>query len=81
MSIVYTLVRYPKDDDYPDSTTDVTAVGGQAWGELLGMAPEQLADVYPLTQEHAERVRQLTGITLDLETYEYHLEPEEDPSL
>ncbi|MFF1307052.1 hypothetical protein, partial [Streptomyces sp. NPDC058307] len=62
MSIIYSLVRYPKDDDYPDSTTDVTAVGAQAWGELLGMAPEQLANVYPLTQRHAERVRQLTGI-------------------
>ncbi|MGX1475548.1 UNVERIFIED_CONTAM: hypothetical protein RKD50_004356 [Streptomyces canus] len=81
MSIVYTLVRYPKDDDYPDSTTDVTAVGAEAWGELLGMAPEQLADVYPLTQQHADRVRQLTGIALDLGKYEYFLEPEEDPSL
>ncbi|MDQ0761698.1 DUF7683 domain-containing protein [Streptomyces canus] len=81
MSIVYALVRYPKDDDYPDSTTDVTAVGGQAWAELLTTPLEQLVDVYPLTQEHAERVRQFTGVTLDLERYEYFLEPEEDPSL
>ncbi|MFE2216256.1 hypothetical protein ACFW93_30480 [Streptomyces canus] len=80
MSIVYTLVRYLKDDDYPDSTTDVTAVGGQAWAELMATPLEQLVYVYPLTQEHAERVRQLTGITLDLETYEYFLEPEEDGS-
>ncbi|MFE6619286.1 hypothetical protein [Streptomyces sp. NPDC057740] len=42
------------------------------------MSPDQLADVYPLTREHAERVRQLTGITLDLETYDYFLEPEAD---
>ncbi|MBW8817042.1 MAG: hypothetical protein JF598_02115 [Streptomyces sp.] len=81
MSIIYSLVRYPKDDDSPDSTTDVTAVGGQAWAELLTTPLEQLVNVYPLTQEHAERVRQLTGITLDLETYEYFLEPAEDPSL
>ncbi|MEU0205040.1 hypothetical protein ABZ235_05485 [Streptomyces canus] len=80
MSIVYALVRYPKDDDYPDSNTDVTAVGGQAWAELLTTPLEQLVNVYPLTQEHAERVRQLTGITLDLETYDYFLEPEEDGS-
>ena len=81
MSIIYSLVRYPKDDDYPDATTDVTAVGGQAWAELLTTPLEQLANVYPLTQQHAERVRQLTGITLDLERYEYFLEPTEDPSL
>ncbi|MEU9323911.1 hypothetical protein AB0D91_08840 [Streptomyces canus] len=81
MSIVYDLVRYPKDDDYPDSTTDVTTVGGQAWAELLTTPLEQLVNVYPLTQGHTERVRQLTGITLDLERYEYFLEPAEDPSL
>jgi hypothetical protein len=79
---VYFLVTcYPNDGDQPLSSTDVTAVGAEAWGELLGMAPTQLTDVYPLTQQHAERVRQLTGITLDLERYEYFLEPEEDPSL
>ncbi|MFE3036277.1 hypothetical protein ACFXKY_32070 [Streptomyces canus] len=80
MSILYSISRYPKDDDRPDSSTDVTAVGAEAWGELLGMAPELLADVYPLTQEHAEHVRQLTGITLDLEKYEYFLEPEQEAS-
>ncbi|MFF0015768.1 hypothetical protein [Streptomyces sp. NPDC005374] len=80
MSIFYILVRYPKGDDSPDSSTDVTAVGGEAWAELLGTTPEQLTDVYPLTQEHAERVRQFTGITLKPETYDYFLEPEQDLS-
>jgi hypothetical protein len=76
---VYFLVTcYPKDGDKPLSTTDASAVGAEAWGEVLGMAPEQLTDVYPLTQEHAERVQQLTGIALDLEKYEYFLETEED---
>lgn len=51
-------------------------IGAEAFGELLGMPPEQLADVYPLTQEHAERVEQLTGVKLDLETYDYFLETE-----
>ncbi|WP_406158425.1 hypothetical protein [Streptomyces canus] len=81
MTVYFPLTCYPKDGDQPLSSTDVTAVGAEAWGELLGMAPEQLADVYPLTQQHAERVRQLTGIRLDLERYDYFLEPEEDSSL
>ncbi|MGC0357306.1 hypothetical protein RKD25_004595 [Streptomyces sp. SAI-124] len=68
----------PKDDEHPLSSTDVTAVGAEAWGELLGMAPEQLADVYPLTEQHAARVKELTDMTLDLEKYDYFLETEED---
>ncbi|MGC0339865.1 DUF7683 domain-containing protein [Streptomyces sp. SLBN-8D4] len=78
MSIVYSVSRYPKDDERPDSSTDVTAVGGTAWAELLGIPLEQLVDVHPLTREHAERVRQLTGITLDLGKYDYFLEPSAD---
>ncbi|KQW16791.1 MULTISPECIES: hypothetical protein [Streptomyces] len=78
MTVYYLVTRYPKDGDKPLSTTDASAVGAEAWGEVLGMAPEQLTDVYPLTQEHAERVQQLTGIALDLEKYEYFLETEED---
>lgn len=76
MELRLPLVRYLKDEDRPDSTTDVTAVGAAAFGELLGVRPDHLVNVYPLTQEHAERVRQLTGITLDLEKYDYFLEPE-----
>ncbi|KMS74717.1 hypothetical protein ACM01_12350 [Streptomyces viridochromogenes] len=78
MTVYFLIVRYLKDEERPDATTDVTEVGGEAFGELLGMPPEQLADVYPLTHKHAERVRQLTGITLDLETYDYFLETEAD---
>ncbi|MGK3943181.1 hypothetical protein ABK046_32680 [Streptomyces caeruleatus] len=80
MSIFYSITRYPKEDDRPDSSTDVTAAGGPAWAELVGIPLEQLADVHPLTREHAERVRQLTGITLDLDSYDYFLEPEQGPS-
>ncbi|KUL37998.1 DUF7683 domain-containing protein [Streptomyces regalis] len=78
MTVYFLVVRYLKDDDLPDSSTDVTAVGAEAFGELLGMPADHLVDVYPLTQEHAERVRQLTGIALDLEKYDYFLEPEAD---
>ncbi|MET7735628.1 hypothetical protein ABZT02_30305 [Streptomyces sp. NPDC005402] len=80
MSIVYNITRYPRDGEFPDSSVDVTAAGGAAWAELLATPLEQLVNVYPLTQEHAERVRDLTGITLDLETYDYFLEPERDGS-
>jgi hypothetical protein len=41
----------------------------------VGIPPAELVGDVPLTQEHAERVRQLTGITLDLETYDYFLDP------
>lgn len=74
----FLVVRYLKDGDEPDHITDVTAVGGEAFGELLGLPVDHLVDVYPLTQKHAERVQQLTGITLDLENYEYFLETEAD---
>ncbi|MFF6876828.1 hypothetical protein ACFY9S_16120 [Streptomyces sp. NPDC012474] len=76
--MIFLVTRYPKDEDLPDSSTDVTAVGAEAFGELLGMPANQLADVYPLTREHAARFQQLTGITLDLEKYDYFLEPEAD---
>jgi hypothetical protein len=75
--VYFLVVRYLKDDDQPDAITDVTEVGGDAFGELLGLPADHLVDVYPLTEKHAERVRELTGITLDLEKYEYFLEPEE----
>lgn len=78
MTVYFLIVRYLKDEDWPDSTTDVTEVGGEAFGELLGEPPDQLVHVYPLKQEHAERVQQLTGIALDLEKYDYFLETEAD---
>jgi hypothetical protein len=80
VTVYFLLTCYPKDGDWPLSSTDVTAVGPEAWGELLGTAPEQLVDVYPLTQRHADRVQQLTDIALDLEKYDYFLEPEADSS-
>ncbi|AZQ35578.1 hypothetical protein EJ357_20445 [Streptomyces cyaneochromogenes] len=76
MTVYFLVTRYLKDEDFPDSTTDVTAVGAEALGEILGMPADELYDVYPLKQEHAERVRRLTGIALDLEKYEYFLETE-----
>jgi hypothetical protein len=78
VTVHFLVVRYLKDEDLADSTTDVTAVGAEAFEELLGLPADHLVDVYPLTQEHAERVQQLTAIKLDLETYDYFLETEAD---
>lgn len=74
----FLVTRYGKDEDFPDWSTDVTEVGADAFSDLLGIPAERLTDVYPLTREHAERIRQLTGLALDLEKYDYFLETEAD---
>ncbi|MFE3036276.1 hypothetical protein ACFXKY_32065 [Streptomyces canus] len=67
--------RYPKHGEFLDASVDVTAVGVDALAALVGIRPAELVGDVPLTQVHAERVRQLTGITLDLEKYDYFLDP------
>ena len=74
----FLVTRYLKDEDSPDSSTDVTAAGADAFADLLRIPADQLADVYPLKEEQAERFRELTGIALDLGKYEYFLETEAD---
>ncbi|MET8078995.1 hypothetical protein [Streptomyces sp. NPDC005303] len=69
------ISRYPKDGEFLDSSVDVTAVGVDVLADLVGMGPDELVGDVPLTEEHAERVRQLTGIALDLEKYDYFLDP------
>ncbi|MFF0015767.1 hypothetical protein [Streptomyces sp. NPDC005374] len=72
------ISRFPKDDEFLDSSVDVTSVGVDVLADLVGIAPADLVGDVPLTEEHAERVRQLTGITLDLEKYAYFLDPGAD---
>jgi hypothetical protein len=72
------ISRFPKDDEFLDSSVDVTAVGVDVLADLVGIPPAELIGDAPLTEEHAERVRQLTGITLDLEKYDYFLDPSSD---
>jgi len=74
----FLVTRYLKDEDSPDSSTDVTEAGADAFADLLRIPADQLADVYPLKEEQAERFRELTGIALDLGKYEYFLETEAD---
>ncbi|MET7690904.1 hypothetical protein ABZT06_23490 [Streptomyces sp. NPDC005483] len=70
--------RFPKDGEFLDSSVDVTAVGVDVLADLVGIAPAEIVGDVPLTEEHAERVRQLTGITLDVENYDYFLDPHAD---
>jgi hypothetical protein len=72
------ISRFPKDDEFLDSSVDVTGVGVDVLADLVGIPPAELVGDVPLTEEHAERVRQLTGITLDLEKYDYFLDPSAD---
>lgn len=72
------ISRFPKDDEFLDSSIDVTAAGVDVLADLVGIPPAELVGDVPLTEEHAERVRQLTGITLDLEKYDYFLDPSAD---
>ena len=70
----FAISRFPKDDEFLESSVDVTSVGVDALADLVGIPPAELIGDVPLTQEHAERVRQLTGMTLDLEKYDYFLD-------
>ncbi|MFC4505855.1 MULTISPECIES: DUF7683 domain-containing protein [Streptomyces] len=76
--MIILVTRYTKDGDFPDSTMDVTTAGAEAFADLLGVPADTLTEVYPLRQKHAERFQQLTGIPLDLEKYDYFLEPGAD---
>lgn len=75
MNLFIEVCRYPKDGEFLDSSVDVTSVGVDVLADLAGFPAAEWVGCVPLTKDHAERVRELTGITLDLETYDYFLEP------
>lgn len=74
----FLVARYAKDEDTPESLSDVTSVGAEAFAALLGIPAARLTDVYPLEPEHADEFHRLTGVDLDLERFEYFLEVEAD---
>ncbi|MFF7280629.1 DUF7683 domain-containing protein [Streptomyces griseorubiginosus] len=75
MKLFVEVCRYPKNGEFLDSAVDVTAVGVDILADLVGIPAAEWVGVVPLAEEHAERVRELTGITLGLEAYDYFLEP------
>ncbi|MGY5007550.1 DUF7683 domain-containing protein [Streptomyces sp. 900105755] len=74
----YLVARYAKDEDTPETVTDVSPVGADAFAELLAVPADRLTDVYPLRPEHADGLHRLTGVALDLDRFEYFLEAEAD---
>ncbi|MEU0965189.1 hypothetical protein ABZ357_07000 [Streptomyces sp. NPDC005917] len=74
----YLVARYAKDEDTPESVTDVSSVGADAFAGLLAMPADRLTDVYPLGPEHVAGFHRLTGMALDLDRFEYFLEMEAD---
>jgi hypothetical protein len=49
-------------------------LSAEAFAELLGIPPSQLAYVHPLDRTHAARFHRLTGVVLDLDRFDYFLE-------
>lgn len=74
----FLVARYSQDEDTPQSVTDVSSVGADAFAGLLEIPAARLTDVYPLRREHADGFRRLTGVTLDLDRFVYFLEAEAD---
>jgi hypothetical protein len=74
----FLVARYAKDEDTPESVTDVSFVGAGALAELLGVPAARFTDVYPLMSQHADGLRRLTGMKLDLDRFDHFLEVEAD---
>ncbi|WP_105975150.1 DUF7683 domain-containing protein [Streptomyces geranii] len=74
----FLITRYEKGADTPDSVVDVVAMSLDDVSELLGIPPARFTDVYPLKGSHADALRRLIGIGLDLDHYEYFIEAEAD---
>ncbi|MFF4363873.1 hypothetical protein [Streptomyces sp. NPDC001604] len=74
----FLVTRYARDEDTPQSVTDVSSVGAEAFARLLEVPAARLTDVYPLQRQHADGFQRLTGVTLDLESFAYFLEVEAD---
>ena len=72
----FLVARYTQDEDKPQSVTDVSSVGAEAFARLLEIPAARLTDVYPLQRKHADGFHRLTGLALDLDRFAYFLEVE-----
>ncbi|MFI6056368.1 hypothetical protein ACIBCO_40720 [Streptomyces violascens] len=70
----FVITSYKNGEDRPDEETDVSHLGADFIATVLGMKPEQLTDVYLLTQRHADLIGPPAGMSFDLATHDYHLE-------
>ncbi|MGG8408212.1 DUF7683 domain-containing protein [Streptomyces sp. 12297] len=77
--MIFLIARYDKDADFTDDRWDITHLGAPALREVFALAPgDDIGDVHRIAPEHVPALTGLTGITFDLDTYEYFLEPEAD---
>ncbi|MFE0737471.1 hypothetical protein [Streptomyces sp. NPDC058855] len=77
--MIYRIAQYHKDEDFTDDRWDVTHLGEPTLAEIFHIThPDHLGDTYRVTEEQAARLAPLTGLTFDLDTYEYYLEPTAD---
>ncbi|MFH8746595.1 hypothetical protein ACH4GK_14640 [Streptomyces rimosus] len=72
MKIFVTECR--SDSDFPEREMDVTRIGLQAAAELVDIPVGRFADVYPLSEEQVDALRELTGETFHPGSYEYFIE-------
>ncbi|MEX3104439.1 MULTISPECIES: hypothetical protein [unclassified Streptomyces] len=77
--MIYRIAQYHKDEDFTDDRWDVTHLGERTIAEVFDIThPDHLGDVYRVTAEQAAKLAPLTGITFELDTHEYYLEPSSD---
>ncbi|RNL71515.1 hypothetical protein [Streptomyces sp. I6] len=77
--VSFRIARYRRDEDFTDDRWDVTHLGERTLAEVFHIThPDHLGDTYRVTEEQAAKLAPLTGLTFDLETYEYYLEPTAD---
>ncbi|MFE3497802.1 hypothetical protein [Streptomyces sp. NPDC059175] len=77
--MIYRIAQYHKDEDFTDDRWDVTHLGERTLAEVFHIThPDHLGDTYRVTEEQAAKLAPLTGLTFDLHTYEYYLEPTAD---
>ncbi|MEV0371712.1 hypothetical protein AB0I10_18090 [Streptomyces sp. NPDC050636] len=72
------VTTYRKDSDFPEDETDVSGIGVEVAASIVGIPADRFLDGYLLDESQAATLGKLTGITFDLDSYEYFLEAEAD---
>ncbi|OEJ23147.1 hypothetical protein AR457_38185 [Streptomyces agglomeratus] len=73
MTTSYAIERYRKGEDRPEEERDVTAVGSRSLADLFDCPLEQFVNVYAVEPGHAAVLAALTGLTFNLDRYDYFL--------
>ncbi|MFB7591953.1 hypothetical protein [Streptomyces sp. NPDC056169] len=77
--MIYRIAQYRKTEDFTDDRWDVSSLCEETLAKIFRIAhPDHLGDTYLVTEEQATKLAVLTGLTFDLDTCEYFLEPTAD---